>query len=164
MEAEAEIEMGKLDRENLSNEECWLHPSPKAYGTNVISKDLAWRSIEGEACRLKIQLGMVLLLLTHWVAPQEYPFTEEQKRGYIEEAWHLSHLCGNWTCLNYHHFTVEPDSVNIARNSCFKHDNGCAHNPPCLKHLKRPVDDLRPAIFTEDELDGPPPSAHYDGE
>ena len=63
--------------------------------------------------------------------------TEGQRLGYINEAWHLSHLCGNWTCCNWKHFTVEPGVVNVGRNSCFMYAGGCNHEPRCMKHLKR---------------------------
>jgi hypothetical protein len=51
----------------------------------------------------------------------------------------LSHLCGNWPCLNPAHATVEPGSVNISRNNCFSHRSGCAHTPQCLKDKKVPL-------------------------
>ena len=38
-----------------------------------------------------------------------------QKEGWIEEAWHLSHLCGNWICCNWRHHTVEDGPTNCSR-------------------------------------------------
>ena len=65
--------------------------------------------------------------------------TKQQKDGFINKQWHLSHLCGNWTCLNPAHTTVEPGNINISRNNCFSHRSGCLHNPPCMKDKKVPL-------------------------
>jgi hypothetical protein len=54
--------------------------------------------------------------------------TEAQKQGIIHEGWHLSHLCGNWRCLNSRHFTVEPADVNLSRNGCFNDRNCQTHS------------------------------------
>lgn len=64
---------------------------------------------------------------------------KQQKDGFINKQWHLSHLCGNWTCLNPAHTTVEPGNVNISRNKCFSHRVGCLHQPPCIKEKKVPL-------------------------
>lgn len=55
---------------------------------------------------------------------------------FINKKWHLSHLCGNWTCVNPGHTTVEPGNVNISRNNCFSHRGGCLHDPKCMKEKK----------------------------
>jgi hypothetical protein len=65
--------------------------------------------------------------------------TKQQKDGFINNQWHLSHLCGNWTCLNPGHTTVEPGSINIKRNNCFSHRSGCPHDPKCIKEKKVPL-------------------------
>lgn len=62
--------------------------------------------------------------------------TKDQKQGFIDHRWHLSHLCGNWTCFNWHHMTVEPGSINVGRNGCFPYKNTCKHDPPCMKSKK----------------------------
>lgn len=62
--------------------------------------------------------------------------TKQQKDGFISKQWHLSHLCGNWTCLNPAHTTVEPGAMNVSRNNCFSHRSGCGHNPQCMKDKK----------------------------
>jgi hypothetical protein len=64
---------------------------------------------------------------------------KQQKDGFINKQWHLSHLCGNWTCLNPGHTTVEPGSINIKRNNCFSHRSGCPHDPECKKEKKVPL-------------------------
>ncbi|MCJ1405121.1 hypothetical protein MMC11_008347 [Xylographa trunciseda] len=118
-----------------SDTECWLHPKPppprrqtgRAYGS--IPKRFHWKD-ENSSHTLSVNFGVVALVV-------ESSLTEAQMRGYINEGWHLSHLCGNWTCCNWRHFTVEAGSINIRRNSCFMHRYGCTHNPPCMKHLKR---------------------------
>ncbi|KAE9990060.1 hypothetical protein EG327_001912 [Venturia inaequalis] len=41
--------------------------------------------------------------------------SNEEKRGIIDEGWELSHLCGNWRCMNQDHFAVEPKTINLQR-------------------------------------------------
>ena len=150
MEQFAEDEMNKLDEQRLLDE-CWLHPKP-ALLTQIIAKTLKWRSRDGRIYMLSIHLGLIVLLLANLSDPETFPISKEQKEGFIQDAWNLSHLCGNWTCLNPHHFTLEPGPINVSRNRCFKHSNGCEHSPQCLKSLKRPLSGLRPALFTMEEL------------
>ncbi|RDI89454.1 hypothetical protein Vi05172_g776 [Venturia inaequalis] len=59
--------------------------------------------------------------------------SNEEKRGIIDEGWELSHLCGNWRCMNQDHFAVEPKTINLQRMSCFKRwYDACLHSPPCM--------------------------------
>lgn len=59
--------------------------------------------------------------------------TEEQKNGILLRQYDLSHLCGNWRCMNYRHHVVEPKVVNLRRKICFTHPNEpCTHMPLCL--------------------------------
>ncbi|MCJ1248654.1 hypothetical protein MMC30_005872 [Trapelia coarctata] len=116
-----------------SDDECWLHPCPpspkpngRAYGT--IARRFSWR--DGKSHNLTVNFGIVALTM-------QGHLVEDQKEGFITKSWHLSHLCGNWTCCNSRHHTVEPRSTNIKRNACFRKDHGCEHQPPCMKHLKR---------------------------
>jgi hypothetical protein len=62
--------------------------------------------------------------------------TTEQKDGIIQNNWELSHLCGNWRCMNHHHYTIEPHSTNVRRNSCFKAGICFGHEPRCIIQLK----------------------------
>ena len=118
-----------------SDEECWLHPGPpppsrktgRAHGS--IRYNFGWKN-DNSSHSLSVSFGVVA-----WIA--ESFLTEAQKSGFINEGWRLSHLCGNWTCCNWRHFTIEPGTINVRRNSCFKYRNGCTHNPPCMKHLTR---------------------------
>ena len=128
-----------------SDEECWLHPCPplpkpngRAYGT--IHRRFSWRN--GRSHTLTVNFGLAALAV-------KGSMTEDQKEGFIGKSWHLSHLCGNWTCCNSHHHTVEPRSTNVKRNACFRRDHGCEHQPPCMKHLKRR--DLQPVREVSNE-------------
>lgn len=59
--------------------------------------------------------------------------SDEEKQGIIYDHWELSHLCGNWRCVDHNHHIVEPKIINFARKDCFKHTaKPCRHNPPCL--------------------------------
>ncbi|MCJ1431592.1 hypothetical protein MMC27_000947 [Xylographa pallens] len=120
-----------------SNGECWLHPKPPLLNSQTgrprgsIRHTFKWKdqnSLHSQS--LSVNFGVVALLVESFL-------TEEQKEGFIQKTWHLSHLCGNWTCLNWRHLTVEDGSINVQRNACFMHRNGCLHNPPCMKQLKR---------------------------
>lgn len=117
--------------------DCWLHPSPPParLTTNSIlrprgkvQKTFTWQDRNGTHS-LTLNYGIVSRLIN-------YKITKEQKDGFLNNQWHLSHLCGNWTCLNPAHTTVEPGVVNISRNNCFSHRSGCLHNPPCMKDKK----------------------------
>ena len=116
-------------------EDCWLHPYPpppkhngRARGT--ITFKYHWRDALG-AHSLAVNLGIVVLLV-------ESSLTEAQKEGYVNDKWHLSHLCGNWTCCNWRHLTVEAGSINISRNACFMLSETCLnHTPLCMKSRKR---------------------------
>ncbi|MCJ1381451.1 hypothetical protein MMC17_004561 [Xylographa soralifera] len=118
-----------------SDVECWLHPKPppprkktgRACGS--IRYNFRWKD-QNSSHSLSVSFGVVALV-------EESSLTEAQRRGFINEGWHLSHLCGNWTCCNWRHFTIEPGTINVQRNSCFMRRHGCIHNPPCMKHLKR---------------------------
>lgn len=59
--------------------------------------------------------------------------TDDQKNGILLRRYDLSHLCGNWRCMNHRHHFVEPKSVNLQRKGCFtKPNEPCPHMPPCL--------------------------------
>ncbi|TGO61432.1 hypothetical protein BCON_0027g00180 [Botryotinia convoluta] len=117
--------------------ECWFHPAPpppritpigtwRACGN--IQKAFSWQDRNGKHS-LTLNFGIVSKILFHTM-------TKRQKDGFINKKWHLSHLCGNWICLNPNHTTVEPGTVNISRNSCFSHRGGCSHEPKCMKEKK----------------------------
>ena len=116
-------------------EDCWLHPyppSPKRNGRarGTITNEYKWTDPLGSHT-LTVNFGIAALFV-------ESSLTDEQKEGYVNEKWHLSHLCGNWTCCNWKHLTVEPGSINISRNACFMLPETCRnHSPPCMKTRKR---------------------------
>jgi hypothetical protein len=119
------------------DDDCWLHPSPPparvaANGTQrpvgKLQKSFTWQDRKGKHT-IVLNYGIVSKLIYR-------KLTKQQKDGLINRCWHLSHLCGNWTCLNPAHTTVEPGSVNISRNNCFSHRSGCHHKPPCMKEKK----------------------------
>ncbi|ESZ94503.1 hypothetical protein SBOR_5116 [Sclerotinia borealis F-4128] len=117
--------------------ECWFHPAPppprmtsigtlRPYGK--IRKSFYWQDLNGKHS-IVLNFGIVSKILFHTIS-------KLQKDGFINKKWHLSHLCGNWTCLNPNHTTVEPGNDNISRNNCFSHRGGCLHNPNCMKEKK----------------------------
>lgn len=119
------------------DDECWIHPNPQTTillpsgverARGHISKNFAWTDEKGSHS-LRVNFGIVAKLVSRKI-------TQRQKDGFITQGWHLSHLCGNWTCLNPEHMTVEKGSINAARNTCFSHRGGCRHSPPCMKEKK----------------------------
>ena len=117
-----------------SDDDCWLHPSPPPARRNgrpmgTIQCVFFWTDSSGNH-KLRVNIGFVALIV-------ERQLTEEQKEGYVNESWHLSHLCGNWTCCNWRHMTVECGRTNVSRNKCFGSVGRCSHEPPCMKHRKR---------------------------
>ncbi|KAK0111089.1 hypothetical protein ONS95_001467 [Cadophora gregata] len=104
------------------NDDCWLHPSPPAALLSVsgvcrpvgtLQKCFTWKDTEGKHS-IVLNYGIVVKLIN-------YQMTKQQQDGFVNKQWHLSHLCGNWTCLNPAHTTVEPGRINIGRNKCFSH-------------------------------------------
>jgi hypothetical protein len=120
--------------------DCWFHPTPPAGRPNAagilrpcgrIQKTFTWHDRNGKHS-IVLNYGIVHKLVN-------YKMNKQQKDGFINKQWHLSHLCGNWTCLNPGHTTVEPGSINIKRNNCFSHRSGCPHDPECKKEKKVPL-------------------------
>lgn len=57
----------------------------------------------------------------------------KEKDGILSEGPELSHLCGNWRCMNHDHFAVESKDINLQRMSCFKKSGDvCPHSPRCM--------------------------------
>lgn len=130
-------------------DKCWLHPSPPPPKSNgrargVISRGFFWADDTGRHC-IQVNFGVVALIINHYL-------TDEQMEGYITKGWHLSHLCGNWTCCNWKHFTVEAGSINIRRNVCFRLPRGCHHSPKCMKDKKRRLLPVAPTLSTDKTL------------
>ena len=116
------------------SDDCMLHRSPPPARNNgrpigVISCGFVWKDSSGKQ-HLKVNFGIVALIVKRKI-------TEDQMKGYVERSWHLSHLCGNWTCCNWRHMTVECGRTNVSRNKCFRSARSCSHKPPCMKHRKR---------------------------
>jgi len=116
---------------------CWFHPdaqpTTKAKSGSVrprgkIEKRFTWKDTRGQHY-VTLNFGLAAKIV-------DRKLSKEQKDGWVRRGWHLSHLCGNWTCVNPRHATVEPGAVNLARNNCFSHRSGCGHEPPCMKEKK----------------------------
>ncbi|KAI9656962.1 MAG: hypothetical protein M1831_004510 [Alyxoria varia] len=127
------------------DEGCMLHLSPPDTGSNTIQTNLYWDHPQGRQS-VMINFGVAVIVIARYLGREEGVLTQEQLDGFINNGWHLSHLCGNWTCLNIDHYTIEPGSVNISRNGCFSQKAPCQHKPRCMREHKRPVNELRPRI------------------
>ena len=114
--------------------DCMLHPHPPRLRLDggmrgVIIYTSRWEDDVGMHA-VQVNYGVVALLVNSRL-------TNVQKEGWIENAWHLSHLCGNWICCNWRHHTIEDGPTNVSRNGCFGSSKKCVHNPPCMKEKKR---------------------------
>ncbi|KAL8794728.1 MAG: hypothetical protein Q9195_002682 [Heterodermia aff. obscurata] len=114
--------------------DCMLHPYPpplRPDGGMVgkIHYRYWWKDDIG-LHEVHVNYGVVALLVNSRL-------TNRQKEGWIEEAWHLSHLCGNWICCNWRHHTIEDGPTNVSRNGCFGSAKECVHRPPCMKEKKQ---------------------------
>lgn len=115
-------------------DDCMLHPDPPpcrvdGSAAGVIKYAYQWKDVTG-GHKIIVNYGIIALLINSRL-------TAAQKEGWIEEAWHLSHLCGNWICCNWRHHTIEDGPTNISRNACFGSSRECVHNPPCMKDKKQ---------------------------
>ena len=115
-----------------SNEECRLHPTPpysNGKHAETIFFTFDW-NVGYRFHQLYVEWGIIALLVRE-------ELTAAQMDGFVNKSWRLSHLCGNWTCCNWRHFTVESGHDIQSRKACFKSPAECTHNPPCLKEKKR---------------------------
>ncbi|KAF2867138.1 hypothetical protein BDV95DRAFT_184736 [Massariosphaeria phaeospora] len=109
---------------------CWLYTGPRiSKRGGTLGINIGFRHND-QIERLTINICFIAMLLKGLL-------TNEHMQGIISHAWHASHLCGNWTCLNPRHITAEDGRMNVTRNSCFSDRDGpCSHSPKCLKELK----------------------------
>lgn len=118
-----------------SSKNCWLYSGsrlPRRKGSQALCMCVTFRD-DGHPSTLYLNVLLVKMLL-------EDKLSREHIDGFVNEAWHVSHLCGNWTCLNTEHVVLEHGSINSKRNSCFRVVDGpCSHIPKCMKHLKLPL-------------------------
>lgn len=120
---------------NRENDTCWLCPHSKlpSRRNGRISKHVYFRTSTG-GHQISFNFGIVALLV-------KGRLTNSHKNMIIKESWELSHLCGNWTCLNPCHFTIESGSINQSRKTCFRRHR-CDHDLPCKIVKKRPLSEL----------------------
>ncbi|KAF1983872.1 hypothetical protein K402DRAFT_456338 [Aulographum hederae CBS 113979] len=122
---------GRLLPPNNDPADCHFYSGAKEIseiGHARISSRVGFK-YQGRKRGLTLQFGTMALLL-------QDRLTDELKEAYINNG-HLSHLCGNWSCCNLNHLTIEPGPVNFSRNKCFpKHGELCVHQPPCMRDKK----------------------------
>ena len=97
--------------------ECMLHPNPPpcdldGKARQILAYNYTWKDGRGGVQEMSVNYGIIALLVNSKLSAR-------QKEGWIEEAWHLSHLCGNWICCNWRHHTVEDGPTNISRKFSF---------------------------------------------
>ena len=137
--------VSNLDRLFVDSDEmdCWFHPSPPpsnpvtGRSPGAIKCHFSWKDTDDVYHSMGVNYGIVALIVRKRV-------TSIQQDGFVYESWHLSHLCGNWTCCNWRHFTIEPGPVNVSRNRCLlssglrtrKFNGKCKHRPQCMRSRK----------------------------
>lgn len=120
-----------------SEDSCWIYETSKAEErAQTISRWFSWRDHrfpkERQGRNLQQQVGALWIIV-------EGTMSSSQKYGWTFESWHLSHLCGNWRCVNPAHHTIEPGSDNQNRKHCHNGNRpryACKHKPRCLMHFK----------------------------
>jgi hypothetical protein len=116
-----------LDRvqKPLNDDECWIFEDPPTHQQR--KRRIAVSVRLDKLNTWDPQFGLLKLLLQGRI-------TKKQKDGIIHKNWHLSHLCGDWRCLNSQHFTIEECRVNQARKRCINTGYCCGHgdNPSCF--------------------------------
>ena len=130
-------------------DQCFIHPnSPVCTAKNrpgAIRKSFSWRDADGSH-KVTVNIGVLILR-------QLDRITDEQMEGYINSSWHLSHLCGNWTCCNWRHFCIEDGRQNSSRNACLKRPGPtgrpCKHYPRCMPDMKLA---LLPSQYVRDRI------------
>lgn len=127
---------------------CMLHPSPPpchidGRARQTLTYNYAWKDRGGGGGgvrgggggegvhEVKVNYGIIALLVNSRLSAV-------QKEGWIEESWHLSHLCGNWICCNWRHYTVEDGPTNISREF---------YSPPPFSPLPFPLPFPSPPPF-----------------
>ena len=113
-----------------TDDECHFDPlPPKDDGGSGAHHRAVRVKINGSLKTLNVHYGIIAIVV-------HGSLSDTEKDGWVYEAWHLSHLCGNWTCCNSHHHVVESGPTNVNRNWCFSSNAKCYHNPPCMKDKK----------------------------
>lgn len=123
--------------ENGSEESCWICETSEAEEREQkVTRRFYWRDrrfpLKRQGRRLQQQIGTLWIIVEGTMSPS-------QKYGWTFESWHLSHLCGNWRCVNPAHHTIEPGSDNQDRKNCHNGNrphHACKHKPRCLMHFK----------------------------
>ena len=119
----------KLDPDR-TDDDCHFDPlPPKEDGGSGAHQRAIRLKINGTFKNINVHYGIIAIIV-------HGSLTDSEKDGWIYSAWHLSHLCGNWTCCNSHHHVVESGPTNINRNWCFNSSAPCYHHPPCMKDKK----------------------------
>lgn len=114
----------QMDSGRAQDHICWLNHEVKGNGTFQVKARL------GSQGAWSMNFGTANLLIHRLLS-------NTQKLGIIYERWELSHLCGNWRCMNHNHHIVESKHTNLERMSCFKDAfKTCRHHPACLVYLQ----------------------------
>lgn len=106
----------------IDAKQCWLKNSPTR--SEIIANRVCVRIPGGEGS-WDMHFGIASMLIHDLL-------TEKQKHGIIHKQWELSHLCGNWRCLNHNHYTLEDNATNKSRNRCFNQRHCTKHHPRCM--------------------------------
>jgi hypothetical protein len=118
----------------IQNRKCWIFPrEPRS-----VTRRIVVRAHFHTKHKWDLQFGLAALRLYG----KRDRLTHQQKEGLKSRPpWELSHLCGNWRCLNSDHFTVEHRDINASRNKCFRRKECAGHFdpdvdyiPPCMIH------------------------------
>ncbi|KAG9235571.1 hypothetical protein BJ875DRAFT_267811 [Amylocarpus encephaloides] len=125
-----------------ADSDCWLHPNPPPCRLNLFAKS-GIKRYDSISKLFKIAdpnnpqdnyLIQIPFSIAHHITNNS--LTPEQREGYSKHNWDASNICGNWTCLNPAHITVESATAKEGRAACFEFLLVCRHLPACLKANK----------------------------
>ncbi|PVI06463.1 hypothetical protein DM02DRAFT_422715 [Periconia macrospinosa] len=115
---------------------CHIHTGLEGLKTNCIPFHVKFKH-DSVTLKLQLNLGVINLLVNNRLSDRDID-------GLVNDWWHVSHLCGNWRCVNVEHIIAEPGHVNVNRNRCLRPGKGgrvevCLHVPRCLVEHTAPI-------------------------
>lgn len=123
---------------------CWIHSNLGSHRSRrSINVQVPFKH-QSKLHRVSLPYGVIAMLMKGVIS-------EDMVQGLLQkQSWHLSHLCGNWTCCNWIHMTIEPSRINHERNACLndqtagRYDVPCSHEPMCRSWDRRISAELMP--------------------
>ncbi len=132
---------------------CWLDSAKLKNKSRTIHRQISFYR-NGRVHKVSLNHGVIAMKLRETLS-------KKMIDGLLQpRSWHLSHLCGNWICLNPSHMTVESPRDNQRRKSCLNKYTTlsqytaspnlrrlCPHSPKCKTQHRLPEHKLHPPKY-----------------